>query len=385
MASALATFGAVLLAGPAAAHKPSDAYVSLRPGAQGVAGRIDVALRDLDAVLALDADRDGRITWSELRAREAELHSLLGASLAFWSGERTCRLSFEALRVARHSDGAYAVVPFSAACDASAGALRFAYGLFAGIDPSHRGLVRVHAGDDTLAWAFAPRRIDFTATTAPAWAREIGAGSRSAVAAFVEMTWQGMWHIWIGFDHILFLLALLFPAVMRREASAWRAAPSLRPALVDVLKIVTAFTIAHTLTLALAAFDVLRLPSRVVEAAIALSVVLAAVNNLVPVVHRSRWSVAFFLGLLHGLGFFGALSDLGLEGGAIVSTLLGFNLGVELGQLCIVAAFVPVAFLARSSWIYRRVALAGGSAAIAAVATLWTVERIFDASIWSLT
>jgi hypothetical protein len=85
------------------------------------------------------------------------------------------------------------------------------------------------------------------------------------------------------------------------------------------------------------------------------------------------------------LGFFGALSDLGLEGGAIVSTLLGFNLGVELGQLCIVAAFVPVAFLARSSWIYRRVALAGGSAAIAAVATLWTVERIFDASIWSLT
>ena len=182
---------------------------------------------------------------------------------------------------------------------------------------------------------------------------------------------------------MLFLLALLLPAVLRREQGRWVPLPQIRAALSDVARIVTAFSIAHSLTLSLAALGLVRLPARITEPAIAASVVVAAVNNVRPVFGRDRWVVAFALGLLHGFGFSSALSDAGLARGRLLGSLLGFNLGVELGQLAIVAAFVPAAFLVRRTLVYRRVALAGGSTAIAVVATVWLVARVLDISKWS--
>ena len=117
---------------------------------------------------------------------------------------------------------------------------------------------------------------------------------------------------------------------------------------------------------------------RLVESAIAFSVVLAALNNIWPLVHGRRWLVAFGFGLIHGFGFASVLTDLGLPREALLLALVGFNLGVELGQLAIVAAFLPLAYALRRTWGYRRIAFVGGSAAIGAVAGLWLVERAFD-------
>jgi hypothetical protein len=152
----------------------------------------------------------------------------------------------------------------------------------------------------------------------------------------------------------------------------------LRAALADVLKIVTAFTVAHSITLSLAALGVVALPSRWVESAIALSVLLAALNNVLPVARGRRWAAAFLFGLVHGFGFASVLADLGLQPGALAASLVGFNLGVEIGQLAIVAAFLPLAYLMRSTLFYRRVVLVGGSGAIMLVAALWLGERLFD-------
>ena len=112
--------------------------------------------------------------------------------------------------------------------------------------------------------------------------------------------------------------------------------------------------------------------------AIALSVLLAALNNLRPVVTERRWAVAFAFGLIHGFGFASVLADLGLPQGALLLALVGFNLGVEIGQLAIVAAFLPVAYALRARWVYRRLVFAGGSAAVALVAAVWLVERVFN-------
>ena len=120
------------------------------------------------------------------------------------------------------------------------------------------------------------------------------------------------------------------------------------------------------------------LPSRLVESTIALSVALAALNNLRPVVTGRRWAVAFAFGLVHGFGFASVLTDLGLPQGALLLALVGFNLGVEVGQLAIVAAFLPLAYGLRGSWFYRRLVFTGGAAAIALVAAIWLVERVFD-------
>jgi HupE / UreJ protein len=145
-----------------------------------------------------------------------------------------------------------------------------------------------------------------------------------------------------------------------------------------VFKVVTAFTVAHSITLSLAALGVIALPSRVVESAIAASVVLAALNNVRPLVYGGRWALAFAFGLIHGFGFASVLADLGLPQDALLLSLVAFNLGVELGQLAIVAVFLPVAFALRGTALYRRVILVGGSLVVAAIAFAWLCERAFN-------
>ncbi len=357
---------AVALPLPAAAHKPSDSYLTVQAaaGTAPLQGRWDIALRDLDYAIGLDADGDGRITWDELRRRHADIAAYAMARLRIARGGQPCRLSPGSQMVDSHTDGAYTVLPFTAACPA-AGALEFDYRLFADLDPQHKGLVSVEEGG-------AARTLVLGSGQPHA---RLQAG---AAQGFLDFVRHGIWHIWIGYDHILFLLSLLLPAVLVWGERGWQAVAAPRAAWLDVLRIVTAFTLAHSITLSLAALGVVALPSRWVESAIALSVLLAALNNLRPLTHRRRWIAAFGFGLIHGFGFASVLGDLGLQKGALAASLVGFNLGVEIGQLAIVAAFLPLAWLVRRSWFYRRVMMLGGSCLIMLVAAVWLGERVFD-------
>jgi HupE / UreJ protein len=377
------------------AHKPSDSYLSLTLGGGGArsgAGAWDIALRDLDYALTLDADGDGRLTRAEVRARAADIapYALDRLSLSL-SGE-TCVLRAGAVTLVEHSDGQYARLPLAIDCPAAAGARRaheartippaeLDYRLFFDLDPQHRGLVRVGDRatgdrDGSIVSSSAPLIFD-----AHSHRRQIPlAPSGSALSALPPMVTAGARHIANGLDHLLFLLALLLPAVMRRlpDGRGFTPVLALRPALRDVACVVTAFTVAHSITLTLAVLGFARMPSRLVEPAIAASVVIAAANNLWPLFGRDRWVVAFALGLLHGFGFSSALADGGFGGAGLATALVGFNFGVELGQLGFVAAFVPLAFAARGTTAYRRFALGGGSLAIGALALVWFVERSFD-------
>lgn len=189
---------------------------------------------------------------------------------------------------------------------------------------------------------------------------------------------EGVRHIWVGFDHILFLVALLLPAVLTRVDGHWAAVVALRPVLVNVTSMVTAFTLAHSVTLSLAALGWVAPPPRWVEPAIAATVVVAALNNLYPLVQGRRWLIAFGLGLVHGFGFAGALTEIRLPAGALVPALAGFNIGVELGQLAIVMLLVPSAYMLRATWLYQRVLVVGGSTVAALIALLWLIERTLD-------
>jgi hypothetical protein len=353
---------------PALAHKPSDSYLTLQVTGAHVDGRWDIALRDLNNVIDLDGDGNGAVTWGELRAREVEVTSFALSHLALAADGVACPLASHGLRVASHSDGAYAVLQFDATCAAPQRALSVTYSLFFDIDPQHRGIVRIDDGAGTRTAIFSPRDKQQTfEQTKLRRMHQLGAAIR-----------LGIEHIFGGIDHLCFLVALLLPAVLVRHGrSGWTAVPRLRPALVDVLKIVTAFTLAHSITLTLSALEVLRLPSRLVESGIAATVIVAALNNVYPLLAEDRWAAAFALGLLHGFGFSATLMDLGLPRQNLALTLFGFNVGVEIGQMGMVAAFVPLAYLLRRTWFYRRVALVGGSLAIAGVGGLWFAERAF--------
>ena len=141
------------------------------------------------------------------------------------------------------------------------------------------------------------------------------------------------------------------------------------------MKIVTAFTLAHSITLSLAALGAIQLPARLVESGIALSVAAAALNNMYPLFHGGRWLVGFGFGLLHGFGFASVLAGPGLPQRQLLLALLGFNTGVETGQLAIVGAFLPLAYASRRSWLYQRFTLRLGSALIATLAGVWMIER----------
>jgi hypothetical protein len=356
---------------PVLAHKPSDSYLTLAVDGDHIAGQWDIALRDLDFALGLDANQDGDITWGEVKAKHADIAAYALSRLRLGPLSAPCPIRAVEQLVDNHSDGAYTVLRFDATCAAAPKTLTVDYRLFFDLDPQHRGLVRLEYQGTTRAGILSAEQPEqkFTLAELSKWAQ------------FEDYGREGVWHIWTGFDHILFLLSLLLPAVLVRSRSPgrrWEAAQGFRAAFVDVVKVVTAFTLAHSITLSLAALGVVSLPSRWVESAIALSVVLAALNNLCPVVYQKRWGIAFCFGLIHGFGFASVLADLGLPQESLLLALVAFNLGVELGQLAIVAVFLPVAYALRATGLYQRVIFVYGSGAIALVALVWLVQRALN-------
>lgn len=357
---------------PAFAHKLSDSYLTLSIEADRTDGRWDIALRDLDYAIGLDADDDGQLTWGEVRSRLPAIHDYVFSRLAVSMGEATCAGRPTADLLDHHTDGTYAVLKFSLDCPHPTLRMDINYNLLFDVDPQHRGLAQIVSGEGVTGVIFSPEHAQ----------QSVRVGASRPWGTLLSYAHEGVHHIWSGIDHLLFLMALLLPSVLRRRDGVWEAVPAFRPALIQTAAVVTAFTVAHSITLTLAALDLVRLPARLVESAIAASVVLAALNNMVPLVSERRWVVALGFGLLHGFGFAGALADLGLPPNATVAALAGFNLGVEAGQLLIVALFLPIAYGFRRMRIYQRGVVAAGSCSIAALALCWLIERAFDVSLF---
>lgn len=348
------------LAGAANAHTLSDGYVELDSHEQAITGRIDLAARDLHDAIGLD-DGDGQLRWREIAGRADAIRGYVAAHVLISVAAGPCPLTLGALAVVARADGAHVSVAVAGHCPGRADPLTVDYRAIFGVDAQHRGLIRfTGAGGTTVA----------VASGAPVTVR---GGEPPRVLDFVV---EGVWHIWAGLDHVCFLLALLLPAVYlrRRQATAgWEPNPRLGSVVRDVLEVVTAFTLAHSITLILSTVGWVRLPPRLVETGIAVSVAAAAANNLWRVVD-ARWVVAFTLGLLHGFGFSSVLGELGVPGDVLGRALLGFNVGVELGQAAIVAVFLPLAFVARRTRAYR-IAMFVASIAMVAVALHWALDR----------
>jgi hypothetical protein len=337
----------------------------------GIAGQWDLALRDLEDAVGLDANDDGAITWGELSARKEAVCAYASSRLHITGDGKPGALVIRELLVDNHSDGAYAVLRFDVTGIGRPAVLGLNYQAFFDIDPKHRGLLRLENGDQTRVAVFSPettgQQFDLSA-----------AAAANVPNPFFTFVREGIWHIWSGYDHMMFLLALLLPGVLKRREGTWEPVTAARPAFMNILKIVTAFTVAHSITLSLAALGYVHLPVRLVESSIAASVVLAAFNNVIPFFAERGWMVAFGFGLLHGFGFANALADLGLHTQQMALTLFGFNVGVEIGQLTIVAVFMPIALSVRHLMFYQRIVLRMGSVAIMLVASTWLAERVLN-------
>lgn len=393
---------------PAFAHSSSNGFITVTSQPDSIQLRIDLPIRDIELRFDLDRNRDGKVTWAELQEAAPQITPWVMSGVSLSTGDAPCQIGLADWAAAQYADENYlslempvscqgiplaVAAPISLTSPATPAApattpatpaaptaeraterpaiaeFHVRYTLFFDQDELHRGLVKVVVAKDTASAVLSPAQPQQRITTGPS----------SALSVFINYLIEGVWHIWIGLDHILFLLSLLLPCVFIRAPSRigyWRPVTQLRPAVLNVLAIVTAFTIAHSITLSLAVLQILNPPSSVIEPIIAASVVLAAASNLTKGLIHLRWQIAFVFGLIHGFGFASVLADLGLPSDQLVVALLSFNVGVELGQLAIVLAFFPLAWFLRGTAFYRWGLVVGGSVLIALVATLWLVQRL---------
>lgn len=377
---ALLTLLICLLPATGWAHKESDAYVTLRVDSahpSRIGGQFDIALRDLDFAIGIDSNHDGAITWGEVKAHRGAIERYVLPRLTIKGDGLTCPLTPAGQLIDEHSDGAYDVIPFRAVCNKEVPArLTIVYRLFEHVDPYHRGIITVHAHGQTSGAVLGPRDPSTT----------LNINRPDRWRQFRSFVIDGIWHIWTGPDHLLFILSLLLPSVLiciRRprtpfDAGIWVPTDRFWSAALELLKVISGFTVSHSVTLSLAVLGFIDLPSRLVESGIALSVMVAAFNNIYPIVMRRAWLVAFAFGFIHGLGFASALAGLSLPPVAMAASLGGFNVGVEIGQESVVLPLIALAFLLRQTRFYKVGVLRMGSWLIILVAGLWLVQRAFD-------
>ncbi|MGH6609674.1 MAG: HupE/UreJ family protein, partial [Burkholderiaceae bacterium] len=228
------------------AHSTSTAYLEVdTTAASAPTLQWRIALRDLDALLNLDANGDDQLTWGEVADRAADVTALAASKLVVKADGAACTLRFESPQYVRLADAGYAQLNGAAACSAGK-ASSIEYRLFEGVDPSHRVIV-------SMQGSVQPRIV------APGSAIDISPSStaQDAPSGFGGFFSSGIAHIAGGIDHVLFLLTLLLPAVLVRREGRWVARDDVQGALWNVIWIATAFTIAHSITLALATFDVI--------------------------------------------------------------------------------------------------------------------------------
>lgn len=370
----LICIGLLMLGGVAQAHKASDSYLQIDAGAKGTAVRWDIALRDLDAALDIDANEDGQLTWGEVKTAWPRIEAYALPRLKIG----TCALRPTGQALERRNDGAYAVLMLASDCVLKSAPV-IGYSLFREIDPTHRGIAKVQLAGQPLALTMLdPSQFVATPAAGGGSASEPEHIAPSGAWGFLR---EGIRHILTGYDHVLFLLCLLLPSVMRRTPEGWRPVGKLSEAVWPVVGIVSAFTVAHSITLGLAALKMVSLPPSFIEPAIAVTIILAALDNVWPFFPVRRVVVTFFFGLIHGFGFAGVLGELNLPPGEFAWALLQFNVGLELGQLMIVVCVTALLFMLRDRPHYRGWVVRGGSYAAIFVGVVWLIERTANVSL----
>ncbi len=299
-------------------------YVDLAADGPDVTVRLKLADGDLAPILGRsDEKRAGR---DEAERGAAVASAYLGERIHVSGDNLTCpRSATHQLGFAERADGFFAVFTLHYRCPRTPSALRIRYDLFFDLDPRHEGLATV-----TLPHREPVEHLFRTDR------RELDANRPVALWEHLrDYARLGIEHIFSGYDHLSFLLALLLVIPVGATGV------SVRRGLGDVVRVVTAFTLAHSVTLLLAGLEVVRLPSRLVEPAIAASILFVAVENLLRT-PRHRFVLTFAFGLVHGFGFASILREVGLPPRGVLPSLLSFNLGVELGQLAVVALVAPM-------------------------------------------
>ena len=327
------------------AHNVSTSYARIRVDKATVHVQFTFSLLDLHSGPQLDTDKNEKISEEELRAGFDSVLAALNANYTLSAPEPPASIEVE--RAELQSDSAVKIdllyhFPHDVAI------LTVSSTLPKITQPDHQHLLALGDGDDTRQGILDARRSKV----------EINIAGQTLAEVFWDFIKLGVEHIITGYDHLAFLFGLLLATTT----------------LLSVIKVVTSFTVAHSITLALATFNVVTLPSRLTESLIALSIAYVAIENFTGKTFVHRWKITFLFGLVHGFGFSNVLREMELTRRHLAVSLFSFNLGVEVGQLCFVALVFPLILLVlKSKWKDR--VLTASSLVIMSLGFYWFVER----------
>jgi len=364
-------------ASPASAHSGTQSYLYLDITDDSLGGRVEVPLGDIRTHfgLALDTTEDDALV-AELEENRAELTAYLDEHVSVGADGRAFALEFTDIEVIQ-VEVPYAILRFRAAVPDSEVPRR----LEVRFDPffddikDRDGLLLI--GNDWKSGVIDNGEDWLLRFSKDARSQTVDLGSASQLKNFTASIELGVDHIRTGPDHILFVLALLLPSVLV-FTTAWNPVDGFGSSLWRILKVVSMFTVAHSITFVAAGLDVLPLPSsKLVESVIALSIAATALHNLRPVLRNREWLIAFGFGLFHGMGFAGLVGGLDVSQSTKLVSLLGRNVGIELGQAVVVLLLFPGLFLLRRTSWYRSF-FTVASIGLAVVAVGWMIERLFE-------
>jgi hypothetical protein len=380
---ALLCFG--LISASALAHQSGNSYLFVSEAKGQLQVQLDFFVRDLNNLLQKPGtaeepptSRPSPLSPDKLQELQQPITEIIQKLLKIEVNELPVALEFKAQTVVLHNDGLYVRQHFAGPrLKSEARFVVIRYAFFTENDRLGRAFLKLQLGNEEMSSVF-----DQTHAI-----QRFALGDTKRWSTIGLFTMEGAKHIWEGADHLLFLLTLLLPGLLLTikptagsSGATSQVVVKTRAAELFALKVITAFTLAHSITLGVSVMGWISFPDKFIELMIALSIIVSALMNLQMNLQSrfkfSHWKLAFGFGLIHGMGFANGLKELGLSASYFMETLFAFNLGVELGQLSAVALVaIPVLLLARSTeakqWLLKY-----GSIAVLLTASVWLIQRL---------
>jgi len=376
--------------GVANAHQTSTSFISFEPLSDYTVGEWKVSVDALNAVSPMDINNDGIIKWLEIRKQKNQIFKLLNKSVSVETEVKGCDFIFlgsDSLAAENILDMNYVVVPFRLTCPTE-DLNTLSYQFYFNLDNDHKVIVSLSTFKKTVVHMLSADNSLLMIKS-------------DVNKSFLNIVSAGVWHILIGFEHIIFLLILIIGIIFARKkinyqsiVRAYEFKPKLMYKSYEIIKVSAAFTLAHSITLALAALKIVSIPAQLIESLIAMTLVFAAIHNMrwflpLKVAERMAWPIwkmAFLFGLIHGFGFVSVLTELNLTVVNTAATLFAFNIGVELGQIGIILGFVLGIKLLSLIFTNKNneldMILPASSGLVIVLGLTWFVERSFDITVF---
>ena len=367
----------VLWSAPASAHRGEESYLYLDVAANDLEGRVEMPYVDIREVFGMTLEPPDEDIRAELEERRPELVEYIQTHTSIGTDGQRWNLDFgEVDLLGAEGEPGYAIFPFTVDLPLAEVPREIDVTFTPFFEELDNRNSIVLVANDWQRGVFDAEANELVFLDPGTTSGTVDLGDPSQWLNFTGSVGLGVDHIRTGPDHILFVLVLLLPSVLV-FAGRWRPADSFTSSLWRVLKVISMFTLAHSITFSLAGLGILPLPpSALVETVIAVSIAVAALHNLRPVVRNQEWALAFVFGLFHGLGFASLVESLDVSRATQLVSLLGRNVGIEIGQVIAILVAFPALFLLRRTRYYQP-AFVLGSIALTVVALVWAAERIF--------